>query len=412
VAEDTDVNQPATADRWTSYLTPFANALGIDVAKATELLKSVAGDAGDRAMAILKDSKLSPDADIKTVLPSGTPSGVANQAITLLRATATTTEQPMVFNPTADLLPAVPSDTSWLEALKAGGTLKVDQATVISAIKAALADRVGLFDLPQKVSVAMEAFADSSQEQVDPRFFILRKQLTRRSYGEIFAAIDGLDGNFVTDRRKKELMDRIGRHMWPAVLSFHGQLKAWIEAWQQGAANPAMLIPAIMQMVGGGSLGAMPPGMMQPPDSGTLRDAADGVNDDMNRIFAGTGVVTTRALAFEASQIKATMEDPSLPALIGAANREQMLRQLGVDVSSNYARLEVNLAKYVMGILNIKAVPGGNEETAYFGALYMLGSQIPWDQLGRMSSISGGRGRSRTSSDSEELAEHGLSRRS
>ncbi len=410
MAEDTDVNQPAPADKWTTYITPFANALGIDVAQATDLLKNVAGDAGDRAMAILKDAKLSPDVDIKTVLPSGTPSGVANQAIALLRATAAANEQTMVFNPTADLLPAVPSDTSWLEALKAGGTLKVDQATVISAVKAGLADRVGLFELPHKLSVAMEAFADSMQEQVGTQFFVLLKQLTRRNHGDIFAAIDGLDGKFVTDRRKKELMARLDGRMWPSLLAFQGQLKAWVEAWQQGAANPAMLIPTIMQMVGGGSLGAIPPGMMQPPDTGVLRDAADGVNDEMNRIFAGTGVVTTRALAFEANQIKTTMEDPNLPALIGAANREQMLRQLGVEVSSNYARLEVNLTKYVMGILNIKSVPGGNEETAYFGALYMLGSQIPWDQLGRMSSISGGRGRTRA--NDEEVGERGYARNS
>lgn len=403
MAEDTDVNGPAPADTWTTYITPFANALGVDVAQATDLLKNVAGEAGDRAMSILKDSKLATDVDIKAVLPHGTPSGVANQAIALLRATPVATEQQMVFNPTADILPQVPNDSSWLESLKAGGTLKVDEATVISAIKAALAERVGLFELPGKLAAAMEAFADTAQEQVDTRFFALRKQLTRRTYGDIFAAIDGLDGNFVTEKRKHNLIARINEHMWPAVLSYHGQLKSWIEAWQQGAANPGLLIPAIMQMMSGGSHGAMPPSM-QPPDSGALRDAAETVNDDINRIFAGTGVVTTRALAYEASQIKITMEDSALPALVGAANREQMLRHLGVDVSSNYARLEVNLTKYVMGILNVKNVPGGNEETAYFGALYMLGSQIPWDQLGQMSSISGGRGRLRNVRDGEEDA--------
>jgi hypothetical protein len=67
--------------------------------------------------------------------------------------------------------------------------------------------------------------------------------------------------------------------------------------------------------------------------------------------------------------------------LIGATNRDQMLRQLNVDVSSNYTRMEINLTKYVMGILNIKDVPAGNEETAYFGSLFMLGNQIPWDTI-------------------------------
>lgn len=370
-----------TNNSWDSYIAPFAAALGIDVATATDVVKLVAGEAGERAIGILKDATLSPDADLKAVLPAGTPSGVANKAISLLREVSRV-EQPMMFNQAIDLLPQVPNDGSWLEALKAGGTLKIDQPTVISAIRAALAERVGLYELPAKVAEAMEAHADSSLEQLDTKFFTLRKQLTRRNYGDIFAAIDGLDGSFVTERRKKDLLGRINTYMWPTVVSFHGQLKAWVDSWQQGAANPAVLMSTMAQMMSGGAVGGLPPGMMQPPESGVLRDAAESVNDDINRIFSGTGVVTARALAYDANQIKGTMEDPSLPALVGATNRDQMLRQLGVDVSSNYTRLETNLTKYVMGILNIKDVPAGNEETAYFGSLFMLGNQIPWDTIG------------------------------
>jgi hypothetical protein len=368
---------------WVSYLEPFAKALGIDVAKATEILKPVAGEPSEQAIGILKDVSLSPDGDLRNVMPEGTPSGIANQAITLLREVKQAVEQSVVFNPAMDLLPEVPNDGSWLQALKAGGTLKIDDATVISAVRAALADRVGLYDLPKKVAEAMEIQADETLEQLDLRFFSLRKQLTQRSYAEIFAAIDGLDGNFVTERRKRGLLEKINSYLWPTIISFQSQLKGWVEAWQQGAANPGVMMSAMAQMMsGGGIAGALPPGMMQPPDSGGLRDAAEGVNDDLNRIFAGTGVVVARALAYDANQIKTTMEDSALPTLIGAASRDQMLRQLGVDVSSNYTRLEINLTKYVMGILNIKDIPAGNEETAYFGSLFMLGSQIPWDQIG------------------------------
>ena len=42
-----------------------------------------------------------------------------------------------------DLLPSVPDDESWLASLKTGGQLKVDAATVISAVRAALATRTG-----------------------------------------------------------------------------------------------------------------------------------------------------------------------------------------------------------------------------------------------------------------------------
>jgi len=279
-----------------------------------------------------------------------------------------------------DVLPGVPSDASWLDALRTGGVLKVDQSTVISAIRAALAYRAGLFTIPEALVKKMEAFADTNEEQVDPEFFKLRKQLSRRTYAEIFEAIEGLDGNYVTDARKKQLFQRIDQNLWPSIISFHEQLKSWQEAWVQGAANPMIMMGAFMAASGG--TGAMPPGMMQPPDTGVLRDHADAVADAVNKVFAGTGVQIAAALAYDATKIKETLLNQRLPSLIGAANRDQMLRQLGVAVSATYPRLEQNLTRFVLSIMQAKDQPAGNEELRYFGTLFMLGSQIPWDQLG------------------------------
>lgn len=277
------------------------------------------------------------------------------------------------------VLPIVPSEASWLEALRTGGVLKVDQSTVISAIRATLAHRAGLFTIPNGLVDLMEKFADQNEEQVDPEFFKLRKQMVRRSYAEIFEAIDGLDGSYVTDARKKQLFQRIDQNLWPAIISFYNQLKAWQEAWMQGAANPALMMNAILAASGG--MSAMPPGMMQPPDTGVLRDNADAVADSVNKVFAGTGVQISAALAYDASKIKETLANPRLPALIGATNRDQMLRQLNVAVSATYPRLEQNLTRFVLSIMQVKDQPAGNEELQYFGTLFMLGSQIPWDQL-------------------------------
>ncbi|MFH1030533.1 MAG: hypothetical protein V1770_04710 [bacterium] len=278
------------------------------------------------------------------------------------------------------ILPAVPSDASWLEALRTGGVLKVEQSTVISAIRAALAHHAGLFTIPDALVGLMEKFADQNEDQVDPEFFKLRKQMTRRSYAEIFEAIDGLDGAYVTEARKKQLLQRLDQYLWPAILAFYAQLKNWQEAWMQGVANPAMVMSAMMA-ASGGLGGALPPGMMQPPDTGSLRDYADALADAVNKVFAGTGVQIVAALAYDATKIKETLSNPRLPALIGAANRDQMLRQLGVAVSATYPRLETNLTRFVLAIMQVKDLPAGNEELQYFGTLFMLGSQIPWDQL-------------------------------
>ncbi|HWQ60071.1 MAG TPA: hypothetical protein VN420_02895 [Candidatus Fimivivens sp.] len=278
------------------------------------------------------------------------------------------------------VLPSVPSDASWLEALRTGGVLKVDQSSVISTIRVTLAHKVGFYEIPDKLVRLMETFADANEEQVDTEFFKLRKQMTRRNYAEIFEAIDGLDGTYVTEARKKQLFQRIDQHLWPAIIGFYSQLKSWQEAWLQGAANPAMMMGAMMAASGG--IGVMPPGMMQPPDTGALRDYADSVADAVNKVFAGTGVQIAAALAYDASKIKEVLENSRLPVLIGAANRDQMLRQLGVAISATYPRLETNLTRFILSIMQVKDQPAGNEELQYFGTLFMLGSQIPWEQLG------------------------------
>ena len=366
-------------EAWTTFIAPFAETLGKNVDDVTVSLKDLVGEPGDQAIALLQDPAMTPDADIKRVL-NGTPSAIANKAISRLRSTAASPATAMALG-AFDVLPQVPADEAWLTALRTGGVLKVEQSTVISAIRAALAGRMGLFDIPEKLAHAMERFADSNAEPVPEEFFKLRKILTRRNYAEIFEAIDGLDGTFVTDARKRELFARINDHLWPALIGFQMQLKGWIESWQQGAANPAALMTALMSFAGGG--GSLPPTMMAPPDSGALRDSADAFNDEMNKVFSGTGIQIASALAVDAGRVKQVLENQRLPALVGAANREQMLRQLGVEVSATYPRLETNLTRYALGIMAVKDQPGGNEELQFFSSLYMLGSQIPWDELNK-----------------------------
>jgi hypothetical protein len=280
------------------------------------------------------------------------------------------------------VLPSVPDDESWAKALRAGGVLKVDQSTVIAAIRAQLAHRAGLYELPKRLVKAMEAYTEETEEQVTPEFYKLRKLLTRTEYGDLFAAIDGMDGSFVTEARKQEMLSRIDEHLWPVVQSFNDQLQGWQQAWMQGAANPM----AMMAMLAGGAA-SMPPGMMAPPDTGVLRDAAEAVNDQINRIFRGTGVQISAALAHEANRIKEILQNSALPVMIGTPNREQMLKKLGVSVPATYPRLEQNLTQFVLGIIKAGDQTAGEEEQRYFGAMFMLGSQIDWNLLGNKTGL-------------------------
>lgn len=265
------------------------------------------------------------------------------------------------------LLPAIPTDDSWLNALKTGGILKVDESSYIAAIRAALADRAGLYNVPEALAKAMERFADETEEQVDPIFYSLRKSLTRKTYGDIFAAIDGLDGAFITEGRRKDFLNRIRTNLWPAIAESYHTLDAWYQTYKASFADPSMLVAMFS--------GASPVGMNAAPDTSAIHDAGDTLVNAINRVFRGTGVQVAAALAYDANTIRKTMEDPRLPAMIGAKNREMMLKKIGTNVSSNYIRLEQNLVKYVLAFVKHDTVTS-DVEINYFIAMWQLGAQI------------------------------------
>lgn len=277
------------------------------------------------------------------------------------------------------VLPVPPSDESWLKSLRAGGVLKVDESTVIGTIRAALAHRAGLYKVPEKLVILMERYADEAEEQVDPNnFFRIRELVSRRSYADLFEGIPGLNGSFVTEARKRKLLDRLDISVWPALEVMDSALEGWQQAWLQGGANP-MIMMSMMAM--GGARGVMPPGMMTPPDTGVLRDAAEAVNDGCNQAFKGVGVQIAAALAYEAQRIVEVLNTPNLHAMTGAVNRDQFLKQLEVAVPATYPRLETNVIRFALATMKVKDVAGGDEELRYFSSLYTLGKQIPWGQL-------------------------------
>ncbi len=300
------------------------------------------------------------------------------------KVTAPVVDERIVQRQFEALLPSIPNDDSWMNALKSGGILKVDDSSYIAAIRAALADLAGLYDVPEKLAKAMEQYADETEEQVDPTFYALRKSLIRRNYGEIFAAIDGLDGSFITESRRREFLSRIRTTLWPAIVDSYRSLDSWYQAFRAAYTDPSMLIAAL-----GGGLAGAGMSMVAPPDASQLHDAGDVLVDAINRVFRGTGVQVAAAMAYDANMIRNTLEKPGLPAMVGVKNRELMLKKIKTDVSSNYIRLEQNLVKYVLSFVKHDAVTS-DVESQYFAALWQLGTQINWSELnGDESGING-----------------------
>lgn len=289
----------------------------------------------------------------------------------------------MLVNPMAayDILPKPSDDASWLNALKVGGILKFNKDTVSGTVSAALADKVGLYDLPDKIVKEMEANAESLDEPVGAEFFEMQRSLTQRNYGDIFAALPGVNGQYATKGRKAELLRKMNENLWPSLAAFQDSLSGWMDAWQATTSNPMAMMQALTMMAAGGRTG-LPPGTMAPPPIDNLRDSAEGVINSINRIFAGTGIPVAMALAFDAQQIRNTLDNPNLPAQVGALNRDQMLKKFGAAVSSDYPRLEMSLKRYTLSVIELPNVSAGQTEIDYVIALFQLGSQIQWSTLG------------------------------
>lgn len=269
------------------------------------------------------------------------------------------------------VLPTIPDNESWLNALRTGGVLKIGQSTVMSAIRAYLAEKHRFYDIPKLVLKKMEETMENNETTAGAQFFKLRKQITRRSYGDLFSAIDGMSTDIVSEARCNEYLRRINTYIVPALVNFNTVLKTWYETWlNMQCTNPMMNNPMRF-------MGMMNP-MAMPVDCGILRDACSAFNDAVNKALTTYGPQVVSALAYEASQIMELLSSPELPQLCGQTTHEALWKELGVNVPATHRRTEASIIRFVFSIMEADKVPAGDTEANYFSALYALGSQIQW----------------------------------
>lgn len=366
----------------TDRIAAFAAAVGKSDAEIRPAIIALIGDGAD-GLVLLADPTLVTDADLRAALVDAKPPGVAlavfRRHLPTLRGTPAAAPDAAAGAPVAlnfSILPSVPDEPSFLAALKIGGMLRVERTDVISAVKAALARQVGLYDLPEILLTKMEDFALRQEEPCGPEFFEVQKLLTQKRYGEILSVL-GVPGTFVSGTKKRAFFGRLGEKLWPALTNFQTQLTNWQQAWMSGAANPAMMMMAITASQTGSQL---PPGIMAPPDTSTLHASAEEVINDINRVFAGPGIPVARALALDATRIMSVLNKTTLPAQVGATNREQMLKELGLTVGSDLVRMEQGIVRYALSIMALADVPA-DAELAYLAAMIQLGATIPWEKL-------------------------------
>jgi hypothetical protein len=217
-------------------------------------------------------------------------------------------------------------------------------------------------------------FAKAQKRPVSPNFYPLRNMLTRRNYGDLFAALDGVDGTYATEARKREFQANIAG-IWKCLAAFNRQLKEWNELYLQMGSNPAAIVSALSALTGGRQTVTT-----QYPPVEPLREEAEQVIEAVNEAFAGDAVPVAMALAWEAKQIREALLDTRLPTEIGLPSYEVMIRELGVEVSAADVRAETSIIQFILGVMKLPEVDAATE-CDYVSQLYQLGISIPWERL-------------------------------
>lgn len=364
---------------WDKRVGEFAKATSQDLNKINSALENIVGKPSDDALVILANEEAVPTTDLKSAMESlKIPSGVFNMAVKILRGPKKeVTKEASATVSSLSILPSVPAEESFMKSLVTGGVSKVDSTVVLSAVKAALAKKVGLFDLPKQLADKMESHSLSQDEPVGESFFEMEKLLTAAKYGDVLKAM-GVSGKFVSEPRKRDFFARVDNKLWGAIAEFHQQLESWYQSWVQQGLNPNAMM---MMMAASKSNADVPPGLMSAPDTSILYSASEKFADTVNAVFAGTGIPVAKALAYDATRIMKILENKDLPVQVGSSSKDQMLKELGIKVGSDMARVETSLTRYVLGIMSVSKVEKEAELT-YFGALMQLGNSIPWQSVG------------------------------
>ena len=371
---------------WNERIGEFASSVGKTPEEVTLALTTLVGEPSEDAISILSDPTTLTDEDIKTLFVTGDlkiPIGVFKKHLPKLRGPIIEIVAPVEERPISmsfDTLPTVPDDESFLASLKIGGIIKVGPTEVLSAVKAAIANKVGLFELPDVIKKKMEAFAEEQDEPVGKDYFELQKLVVSRSYAEVLSVM-GIEGSFMSDARKNKFLQKLNLNLWTALHSFNELLSSWQKSWSDSVSNPAAMMSMMMMGQMGKAGAILPSGMMQPPETAGLHDEAEAVINSINKVFGGLGIPVAKALAYDATRIKNVLENPGLPAAVGSANRDQMLKSLGISVGADYVRLERNITRFTLAIMEFPKITVPNEEYAYLGAMIQLGATIPWDKL-------------------------------
>jgi hypothetical protein len=168
------------------------------------------------------------------------------------------------------------------------------------------------------------------------------------------------------------------QQLFDLLAAFDGRLDDWRKTLQQELMmNPTIMMSMMNPAAAAAGFGGVEDAA---PDAAPLTDAASGIIDAINGMFACDGVYIARAIAADAIQLQNLLNDPALLPAINCGTPEELCRKVDVTVGADTIRTAQSLAKYVWCVLKLPETPP-TELPMYISGLKRLGASIPWTML-------------------------------
>jgi len=265
-----------------------------------------------------------------------------------------------------------PTAASWLSSLSAIRPQIIQPATVMTGLKAAMADTYGYFQLPRKMMNMLREAADKIGEGVPDLYFDLQNLTNARRYGALVAWMNG-KGSACTVTERNRFLGKMNDRFWDSIEMFYAELDAWRKGRRES-------------VDAGESLAAALSGEVQIYDATQVRAAALALGDSINRVFSGTGVYAATALALDNEKLQEVLSNLDFRQF-GVQSREQLLAELGCAVPAEMVSAESTIGKFVWNAMALKDMAaGGNDEQKFLIELASIGAGRQWNVVKSLAS--------------------------
>jgi hypothetical protein len=259
------------------------------------------------------------------------------------------------------------SAASWLSSLCSIKPQIIQALTVLTGVKATIADVYGYFQLPRKMMKMLQDASDAVGEGVPDLYFELQNLTQARRYGALVSWMQG-KGSACTIAERKRFLQRMNDKFWDALDAFYIEL----DVWRKGRRD---------SMDVGEQIAGAFSGEIQIYDATQVRTAALTLGDSINRVFSGTGVYAATALALDKDGIQEVLNQIDFRQF-GVPSREKLFADLNCAVPPEMIAAENTIAKFAWNAMSIKdTAAGGMDEQKFLIELASLGTGRQWNTM-------------------------------